>query len=95
MDKLDYLGIGGPAAAVYAFFTAKRNKEDIEKIESSADEIKAEIYDLRIHMAEHYATNDSVEKKFSAIETHLRRIEDNQTKSLRRIENKMDKKADK
>ena len=95
MDKLDYVGLGSPFVAAYVWLTSKKNKEDIEKMEAITEEIKDEIRDLRIHLAEHYATNDSVNKKFSTLKTQIERFEDSQNTTLERIENKLDKKADK
>lgn len=96
MDKIDALtGAGGPVAVIYNLITNKKNKEDIVKMEAAVEQIKDEYRDLKIYMAENFATKDSVEKLGKEIKSQISHMEDKHDKSFSRIESKLDGKADK
>jgi hypothetical protein len=97
MDLLS-AGVGGAVAG--AFFTVfgwmlKRSIAQLDKKLDAHDESQQRLTDAlsahKLHVAEHYVTNDSLQKAIDAFNRSLDAV----FAKLDRIEEKLDKKADK
>lgn len=79
------MGLGGGAAGGgYAFFQSKANKESVKEIKQEIGKMEEQLTNHQIKVAEQYVTNSHFNEGVTDLKSYLIRIEE-----------KIDKKADK